>query len=190
MKTVRPSANKSFRRSLAVARSHAIIGNVSNALALINHSLQLSQASASQLPTTNSSTDDGLLNVEVTQRDGAFLNKLLTGELQRHRAIVHIDNLRKQSEDGEPKAAKAPLIERLNEYPLGGVDLGNIVQFPPKVAAIPVKPIFLDVAWNYIDYEYAGKEPSTPEPAQAAAPEAQEPQQSTGRKGWFGFGRS
>lgn len=176
--------------SLAVARSHAIIGNVSNALALINHSLQLSQASASQLPTTNNSADDGLLNVEVTQKDGAFLNKLLTGELQRHRAIVHIDNLRKQSEDGESKSAKAPLIERLNEYPVGGVDLGNIVQFPPKVAAIPVKPIFLDVAWNYIDYEYAGKESPAPEPVQAAAPEPEEPQQSTARKGWFGFGRS
>lgn len=173
---------------MAVARSHAIIGNVSNALGLINHSLQLSQAAASQLPNTKDSTDSKLLNVEVSHEDGSFLNKLLSGELQRHRAIVHIDNLRKQSGDDVSKSGKVPLVERLNEYPVGGADLSNIVEFPPKMTMIPVKPIFLDVAWNYIDYP--GREQPASAPAKDAAPEHQEPQQTAGKRGWFGFGRS
>lgn len=174
-----------------MARSHAIVGNVSNALALINHSLQLSQGITSQLPNTADSADDRPLNAEVSQDEGSFLNDLLSGELQRHRAIVHIDNLRKQSGEDISKSAKAPLVERLNEYPVGGVDLTNIVEFPPKMAVIPVKPIFLDVAWNYIDYP--GRESPAPAPAAAAAtaatPEPQEPQQTTSKRGWFGFGR-
>jgi signal recognition particle subunit SRP68 len=78
----------------------------------------------------------------------------------------------------------------LHEYPVGGVDLTNIVEFPPKLALIPVKPIFLDVAWNYIDYP--GREREAPKPAQAPAQEEgrqEEPQQAT-KRGWFGFGRS
>lgn len=179
-----------YLRSLAVARSHAIIGNVTNALALINHSLKLSQDAASRLSRTESQSTNNPLNVEVSQEAISFLNHLLTGELQRHRAIVHIDNLRKESQDDDPQTVKAPLVERLHEYPVGGVDLNNIVEFPPKLALIPVKPIFLDVAWNYIDYP--GKEQEAPKPAQAPAQEEQnqqEPQQAA-KRGWFGFGRS
>ena len=129
----------------------------------------------------------------MNKDDGSFLINLLSGELQRHRAIVHIDNLRKDAGEDLSKSVKAPLVERLSEYPVGGVDLTNIVEFPPKLAVIPVKPIFLDVAWNYIDYP--GREQPAPQQQQqqpastAAAPETQETQQTTGRRGWFGFGR-
>lgn len=84
-----------------------------------------------------------------------------------------------------------PLIGQLANYPSSGqVNLENIVVYPPKLEAIPVKPIFLDVAWNYIDY---------PEKQQQQAPkvEQQQQQQRTEevqeekpkKRGWFGFGR-
>lgn len=82
------------------------------------------------------------------------------------------------------------MVERLHQYPAGGVDLTNIVEFPPKKALIPVKPIFLDVAWNYI--AYPGKTPAsaavaveTSTPAVETTGEPAKPQ----KKGWFGFGR-
>lgn len=46
------------------------------------------------------------------------------------------------------------LLERLDQYPEGkDLDFSNgIVQWPPKVAPVPVKPVFLDVAWNFVEY--------------------------------------
>ncbi|CAG9997780.1 unnamed protein product [Clonostachys byssicola] len=174
--------------SLAVARSHAIIGNVSNALALIQHALNLSQDAAGEGTGSADSDDSAPLHVDLSNDDIAFLIELLTGELQRHRAIVHIENLRKENSKDSPTA---PLIERLHEYPSGGINLTSIVEFPPKKAAIPVKPIFLDVAWNYI--EYPGKTTqaaAVATPAQAAPAPSKPAEPQPAKKGWFGFGRS
>jgi signal recognition particle subunit SRP68 len=46
------------------------------------------------------------------------------------------------------------VLERLDKYPEGkDFDFENgIVQWPPKVSPVPVKPVFLDVAWNFIEY--------------------------------------
>ena len=174
-------------RSLTIARSHAIIGNVANALALINHADNLIDEATSSLPDASDAPAHSAPNVEVSPEEASFLQELLSGELQRHRAIVHIDNLRKEGHKNLSNVVKAPLIERLNEYPEGGVDLTNIVQYPPKLALIPMKPIFLDVAWNYI--EYPGQKPAVTKPAEesstATRPATQQPKRS-----WFGFGRS
>ncbi|KAI7665616.1 hypothetical protein KC318_g7010, partial [Hortaea werneckii] len=72
----------------------------------------------------------------------------------------------------------------------------NLVQYPPKIQPVPVKPLFLDVAWNYIDYP--GRTAEVPA-AKAAAP-GQDTQMANGieekpaveqpkKRGWFGFGR-
>lgn len=46
------------------------------------------------------------------------------------------------------------LLEKLDQYPEGkDLDLKEgIVQWPPRVSPVPVKPVFLDVAWNFIEY--------------------------------------
>jgi signal recognition particle subunit SRP68 len=45
------------------------------------------------------------------------------------------------------------LVERLGHYPEGKIDFQNgIVEWPPKVSPVPVKPLFLDVAFNFIEY--------------------------------------
>ncbi|KAK7218672.1 hypothetical protein V2G26_006675 [Clonostachys chloroleuca] len=173
--------------SLAVARSHAIIGNVSNALALIQHALNLSKDAAGEGAGLTDSDDSAPLHVDLSNDDIAFLIELLTGELQRHRAIVHIENLRKENSKDSPTA---PLIERLHEYPSGGINLSSIVEFPPKKAAIPVKPIFLDVAWNYIEYPGKTTQAAAATPAQAAPAPNKPAEPQPAKKGWFGFGRS
>lgn len=175
---------------MAIARSHAIIGNVTNALGLISHSFELSKAAAADLE-ESSADSSAPLNIDVQPAAFEFLQTLLNGELQRHRAIVHIDNLRKAEHDAAASSgvAKPPLVERLNEYPSAGVDLANIVEFPPKLALVPVKPIFLDVAWNYIDYPGKADEASQPAKSADASTEQEEQPKQQAKKGWFGFGR-
>lgn len=66
-------------------------------------------------------------------------------------------------------------MERLNQFSQNA-DLSKLVPYPPQMQPVPVKPLFLDVAWNYIDYPHA---------AEKQPPAAEE---KKGR-GWFGFGR-
>lgn len=87
----------------------------------------------------------------------------------------------------------APLIQRLDDYPTPGVnvDLTNLVTYPPKLEPIPVKPLFFDVAWNYI--EYPGQAKKVVEEKAAAVSngveEAVETPKEEKKRGWFGFGR-
>ncbi|KAH7160814.1 hypothetical protein EDB81DRAFT_755425 [Dactylonectria macrodidyma] len=177
-------------KALSIARSHAIVGNSANALGLIHRAFGLAEESLSSVPKSADSSAKGPLDLSVAPEAIEFLRTLLDGELQRYRAIVHIDELQKEKQEDAEDDIKRPLIETLLEYPINGVDLTNIVEYPPKMALIPIKPIFLDVAWNYI--EYPGKAVAEPRPAvtqEGAGSEPAAPEQPT-RRGWFGFGRS
>ena len=89
-----------------------------------------------------------------------------------------------------------PLIGQLANYPSSGqVNLENIVVYPPKLEAIPVKPIFLDVAWNYIDYPEKQQQQQQQQPAakteqkQQRNEEVVQEEEKPKKRGWFGFGR-
>lgn len=129
----------------------------------------------------------GLKTMEVSQEHAAFLQTLLKGELQRTRALVEISNLRKQAGKGDTNAAPRPLIEKLGQFPAEGVNLENIVTYPPKMEPIPVKPLFLDVAWNYVQYPTTQTE--TPKILQGKSKAEEEVEKPAPKKGWFGFGR-
>ncbi|KAH8880632.1 hypothetical protein GQ53DRAFT_736546 [Thozetella sp. PMI_491] len=173
-------------KSLAIARSYAIAGNTTNALALTKHAHeQVQQAGpvlASGGPSGASPRD-----ISVTKEDAKALFDLLSGELQQSHALVEISNLRKPKGLLDGKEASKPLIERLSEYPSSGVDLENIVAYPPKLEPIPVKPMFLDVAFNYIDYPDNQAKQTKPVVAKEKA--APEPEGKPQKRGWFGFGR-
>lgn len=127
------------------------------------------------------------LNINVASTQVQFLQNLLNGELQRYRALVEIGNLRHPEKSTSTMLAR-PLVERLNEYPRGEVDLKNIVVFPPQVETIPVKPLFLDVAWNYVDYPSIAAEIKTKAKGPEKAVKVEE-EQKPQKRGWFGFGR-
>jgi signal recognition particle subunit SRP68 len=110
----------------------------------------------------------------------------------QYQGIVEIERLSSQSEQEKKGTRQPPLIERLDEYsPSGRADLNNLVVYPPTLRPIPVKPLFFDVAWNYIDYPREGKkavqtsQETKHEPAGAADDGKKE-----AKRGWFGFGRS
>jgi signal recognition particle subunit SRP68 len=87
-------------------------------------------------------------------------------------------------------ANAAPVVDSLTEYPGSGeVDLSKLVEWPPKLKPVPVKPLFFDTAWNYV--EYPGKSPAVAVAAtkgDAEGAKKEEAQQPASR-GWFGFGR-
>ena len=86
-------------------------------------------------------------------------------------------------------ASAAPVVERLHEYPPAGVDLKKLVTYPPKLKPVPVKPLFLDLAWNYI--EYPGRKPAAKgDTAAAANAAAKETHGDQKKGGWGWFGRS
>ncbi|KAF9870070.1 signal recognition particle protein [Colletotrichum karsti] len=175
-------------KSLSIARSHAIIGNTVNALALIKHASEEAHRAVAALSGSSQDAATSPRNIEVSGKDAQSLQNFLEGELQRHRALVHLSNLLKDSNTNEDDAKFIPLIERLHEYPASGVDLGNLVSIPPQLATIPVKPIFLDVAWNYIDYP--GKEPQeVTQPSKQTAVGSESKPEQPQKRGWFGFGR-
>ncbi|XXG98097.1 hypothetical protein Hte_004416 [Hypoxylon texense] len=172
-------------KSLSIARSHSLTNQSLNALVLTKHAFDECQQSTAFFSKRGaSSSEDSPRNIEIRQSDIQFLHNLLRGELQRCRAIVEIDNLRQKATKTTPPSARIPLVQRLSEYPAEGVDLERLVDYPPKVDPIPVKPLFFDVAWNYINYP--GKTPAAaPEPEQQQSAQPAQPQ----RRGWFGFGR-
>lgn len=157
-----------------------------NALALVKHAFDECEQSASFFSKVGpAGAESAPRNIEILPPDIQFLHGLLKGELQRCRALADIDRLREESKATGTKPA-VPLVRRLNEYPAEGVDLGNLVVYPPEVEPIPVKPLFLDVAFNHINYPAEEEEAkvggdTTQKAAQAAAPQ---------KRGWFGFGRS
>lgn len=174
-------------KCLAIARSYSIISEYTKALALLARASDLlSQA----IPTLTTSTDDSSSsppNSTISAESANSLSTILNGELQRHRALVELSDLVKKPDTTSTSAI--PLIECLSVYPKVGVDLNNIVSYPPKPEPIPVKPLFFDVAWNYIDYP--GRTPalaSLKESVGATTEKASESAPSQ-KKGWFGFGR-
>ena len=101
------------------------------------------------------------------------------------RALVHLQQL--NSSGSEKGIIVPPLVERLGEYAPNKLDLDNLVTYPPKLRPVPVKPLFFDLAWNYIDYPDQNRVQSGTAAVAAETPAKEE--QKPVKKGWFGFGR-
>lgn len=162
------------------------MGKPQNALALYARASELAVA-ASSLRTSSDAAGPPRLDVSPSQI--ATLQSVLRGLVAQHRGLVTLDKLATQATAAKAATGRPLIIERLNDYASDEVDLTRLVPYPPTLQPVPVKPLFLDVAWNYIDY------PRDQAPVRAAAgaqirpePAPEEPK-SGGRRGWFGFGR-
>jgi signal recognition particle subunit SRP68 len=177
-------------RCLAIARSHDILSEHKNSLALLARASELSFKALIAFSSEGDTLNSTPTNITVSRSEGQFLYELLQGELQRHRALVELSNISNKSHEKANLGLGIPLVERLNTYPTEGVEFTNLVTYPPKLEPIPVKPLFFDVAWNYIDYpgrlSVKAAAPSPKASTQAEKPQEQASQQ---KKGWFGFGR-
>ena len=173
-------------KCLNLSHSHAFLSAPKQALALCNRALSLSaQAVSAPKPSASSTAPKLVVSDEQAQR----LRQSLENLTSHYRGLVALSQLSASSETAAKTQLTnaAPVVERLNEYPTSGtVDLKNLVTWPPKLKPVPVKPLFLDVAWNYVDYP--GRAAAEPEPETRQAEEQVE-EAKPKKKGWFGFGR-
>ena len=163
-------------RCFNIARSHALLSSTKPALALFSRAFEL----ASTVKPSEGPADSPILKLDISAQQVTFLSSLLRNHVSHHRALAELESL--QSSSAAPREQHAgssttPLIEKLNEWPSIPVNFENLVTYPPKVRPVPVKPVFLDVAWNHI--EYPGREPEAKEETRVV----------NGLAGWFGFRR-
>lgn len=143
---------------------------------MFSRALDLAQSTA----TSQAADSGGPPKLDVSRIQVGSLETTLRELVAQYRGLVTLDKLTER--ETAQTASQCPLVERLHQFAGVGSDLSNLVPYPPQMQAVPVKPLFLDVAWNYIDYPRA--EGATP---RDVAGETEE--QNGGRRGWFGFGR-
>lgn len=177
-------------KCLNVAYSHSLLDNHVNALALLERAQQLAHHSTAQSAKVEKDSPP-TLNVDSTA--SSALQTHISALLLRTHAMVEIHKLEANSATAAAKnlTSAAPLVSNLKAYPPPGtqVDLKNLVTYPPRIEPVPVKPIFLDVAWEYIDYPGGNAEVAMPEEPSLVNGSAEEKPQPEKKKGWFGFGR-
>lgn len=173
-------------RCLAISRGHEMLGQRKNALALVSRAKDMATLAASHQSIRESGQsrrEHRAPAFDITSSQASTLLSLLHSLTLRHRAMAELDNLN-EGDSSKPSNTQRPLIERLNEWPKSGkVDLGYLVEYPPEIECVPVKPIYLDLAWNYV--QYSGEKRSMPDNLANAVPAKEEKK----ARGWFGFGR-
>ena len=176
-----------INRCLTIARSHSLLSNPRNALALLAQASEKCNAAHSHLSSSSNTSDSSPPNISISPSESLFLKDLLAGEVQRYRALVELSNI--DSTQRIPESTQ-PLVEHLNDYPTTGVTLSNLVTYPPKLEPVPVKPLFFDVAWNYLDYPGREVENVAENGVKEDNAPAKGTEQATQqKKRWFGFGR-
>lgn len=184
-----------MNRCLNIAISHALLSNHLHALALLSHAAELADQCVSSLPsTTIDPTSPPTL--DITPSSAEALQSQLRHQIYRHQALADLEKFHSNASIAASKnmASAAPLVQRLNDYPTPGVnvDLHNLVSYPPKIEPVPVKPLFLDVAWNYIEYPGRAKravEQTSKGVVNGVSEVEEEKPREEKKRGWFGFGR-
>ena len=172
-------------RCLAIARSYSLLDDIKHALGLLARALEHCSKISQSTVISGARDTDGPPNLTITATQTTNLQTLLQSLLLQYRAMVELRDLPSTFSNFD-KSRACPFVERLDEYPPSNIDLTNLVTFPPKIEPIPVKPLFLDAAYNYIEYPGRTKVPIK----QAAVNGSNEPKsQKEVKKGWFGFGR-
>lgn len=174
-------------KCLAIGRSHAVNGHVKNALALYSRAEELSKHSKS---VSKSTSDMPRLDITKSQLEG--MQRHLTSLTIQYHALADLtNNTANPQQASQGKAYAPPLLERLhlNQYD-DNVDLNNIVNYPPKLQPIPMKPLFFDLAWDYIKYPGQSQETkAAASESTSAAMQEKKTEEQQKKKGWFGFGR-
>lgn len=192
-------------RCLNVAYSYSVLAKEREALALFaraeEHVLDIDPDS---LGSTSTQKPNDVPTLAVTRTQFSALQAHLAHQVLRQRGLVTLrqsipplypsTSLRRQEDSyqNKDKAVKPPpLVDDLSTYPdpSGGVvDLKNLVRYPPALEPVPVKPIFLDLAFNFIEYPGRRREGDGKGAAMLDGAGEQVKKEEK-KRGWFGFGR-
>ncbi|TQS37843.1 hypothetical protein Golomagni_01669 [Golovinomyces magnicellulatus] len=174
---------------LAIARSHSLLSNNRNALALFFKASVKCEMAHTYFLSAMEEIEESPIKISITSSEIQYLRAFLDGEVQRHRALVEIFNLTMiESEKDDNKLDCIPLIERLSDFPVREINMSNLVVYPPVLEPAPVKPLFFDAAWNYIRYPGKEVEEDIKSFTQAKSSAKNQEHGNTAKKGWFGLG--
>lgn len=165
---------------MAIAPSH-LKTNPRNSLALYHRALTYITSALRTLPSiTTTSSSNTHQTLTVTSHDAASLKHHLEALVTRYIALIQLQDYISKSTKASP-ATHAPLIDTLETYN-EKVDFQNLVPIKNskewKLDPVPAKPVFFDIAWNFVSYPGEGAAEGKKE---AKAPE----QESSSRKGGF-----
>ena len=180
-------------RCFNIALSHTLTSNNVNALALVSRASEYARKCLESIP-SDSPSPANVPTLDVTKSQAQGLQTQLQHAVYRTQALVDIEKFHGNAVIAASKnmSSAKPLVRRLTDFPTPGVnvDLENLVTYPPKLEPIPVKPLFFDVAWNYIDYPGRAEEVVEQKAQSNGNAVEKEPREETPKKkGWFGFGR-
>ncbi|KAK1818865.1 signal recognition particle subunit srp68 [Friedmanniomyces endolithicus] len=178
-------------KCLNISYSHSLLDGHLNALALLQRAKEL--LSSSPAASSEAETPDAPPTLHLSSADRENAQKHVSALHSRTHALVELHKLEANARVAAEKhmTSAFPLVQNLNAYPTPGVqvDLKNLVQYHPEVQPVPVKPLFLDVAWNYIEYPGREREASVKAAAPADEPMVDGTEAQPKKRGWFGFGR-
>ena len=156
------------------------MGSLAEALALFARSQHLSKAAKA-----SNENSQGSPKFEVTSTQLSLLSQYTQGLVSQYRGLVELKNI-SATQKVDKNRWKPPVVERLDEYD-DDLDLKNLVSYPPKLQPIPVKPLFFDLAWNYIQYPGRAPPAVNGDAVDGMKNVAEEKKET--KKGWFRFGR-
>lgn len=188
--------------------AHAGNDDFTAALTLLDHALELSQDAASKLASVEEETGieeaDGQAKTMVELEESILASKCRAKAEQF--LANHAESGGAASEDGVVKG----LLDRKNDFDAGLVrGKVNVCETPPAKILVAVKPVFFDIAYNYLvwpDFDRVGAAPEEGESSEDEFDEAEEFQDSedefedaeeeggllesvaSSALGWFGLG--
>ncbi|CAG8486057.1 8117_t:CDS:10 [Diversispora eburnea] len=152
-------------RTLYVASAYAILNKELEAILLYERANEYNLQAKTSLSNLTPDKEDILI---ISKENVDNLESLLRSHKVKAHAALNFyhsgddsDITEKMNELGiDEEKSKArnkkdemPLIEHLNQYPLNlSINNVNLINFPPEFTAIPAKPLFFDIASNYINY--------------------------------------
>ena len=198
-------------KCLAIGRSHAMNAHVAEALALYVRALELSETATNKLDDSSLKEISTPPKLDITSTQLKSITTTLRTLVLQHRALADLQALTAKTTAASSSPGTAvkppPLIERLSQNTYTpNLDLKNLVNYPPKLRPVPVKPLFFDLAWNYIQYPgHKGPEDGIQAESNARGTRPHDGDvdmegtedvngeekegQKPAKKGWFGFGR-
>ncbi|KAG9291736.1 hypothetical protein G9A89_012021 [Geosiphon pyriformis] len=153
-------------RTFYVGIAYSAHNKPAESMALYQRAREYISKALSLLYKNSSDVEDILI---ITVNDVNRLDLLIRGYDCRAQAQWHLEQTDDRDIDPETggltkkmgelsvnektKTREPPLIKRLHEYPTSlSMSDPNLIDFPPKFVPIPAKPLFFDIASNYIEY--------------------------------------
>ena len=173
-------------RCLAIARCYSQLSRSLEALGLVLRAQNYVSTCTKQAHGRPISIDSGPPGPDIAEAKIRQLQQTLLEMSKTLRGKVALQDTHfiKSSASGDTEQA---FIRHLDVFPARDIDLDKLINLYPRLQPIPVKPIFLDLAYNYL--QYPGQAETSSNTMLTSETLAQQQESMENKKSWFGFRR-